>query len=159
MGAPTAVPWTIICYHWHEKIVLIPRYNDRNQLPLMAHYIGDIFAIIVIDGDHGFSQVEWSDFKEDVNNCGILRWKISEPSLQADYLDLTIQLADGKVRTKTCQKPINLYQYITPNSAHPPWMIQGMITSTIKCYYHQNSSIDDYWKVSMKFYLNMKARG
>ena len=102
---------------------------------------------------------ELNKFKADINNFGILKWKIDEPSLQVDYLDLTLQIVDGHIQTKTYQKPINLYQYITPSSAHPPWMIQGIITSMIKGYYHQNTNLDDFWEVSMKFYRNMKARG
>ena len=98
-------------------------------MPLLVRYIGNIFAIILVGGDSGSTLEELNEFKADINNVGILKWNIDEPSLQVNYLDLALQLVDGYIHTKTYQKPINLYQYITPNSAHPPWVIQGITTS------------------------------
>ena len=49
--------------------------------------------------------------------------------ITVDFHDLTIKLENGSIilRTYCYQKPINLYQYVTPNSAHPPWMIKGVV--------------------------------
>ena len=46
--------------------------------------------------------------------------------------------------TKTYQKPTNLYQYITPTSAYPPWMMKGIVLSMLTTYYFQNTYKEDY---------------
>ena len=61
--------------------------------------------------------------------------------------------------TRTYQKPINLYQYITPNSAHPPGMIKGVVHGLLRRYYRQNTYREDYWKMAMLLYKRLKARG
>jgi len=60
---------------------------------------------------------------------------------------------------KTYQKPISLYQYITPYSAHPPGVIRGVVYSQLLQYFKQNSQREDYWKIAISFYRKFKARG
>jgi len=166
MGTPAAVMWSIIYYFWHEKEVLIPKYG--NKLRFLKRFIDDLFAVVLIGGDDGMSEAEWSQFKKDLNEwteaedpdseC-ILTWECDEPSTSVDFLDLTVEIRDGSFITKTYQKPMNLYQYIPPNSAHPPGMIKGMIYGILRQYYLQNSKLEDYWKIAMLFYNRLKDRG
>ena len=128
-------------------------------MPLLVRYVDDIFAAVLVGGDDGFTNDEWTEFKKDIDDFGILRWNVDEPSKSVDFLDLTVEIENGSFVTRTYQKPINLYQYITPNSAHPPWMIKGMVMSMLRNYYRQNSKREDYWDISMKFYHRLKARG
>ena len=62
-----------------------------------------------------------------MDNFGMLTWEVNYPSTIVDYLNVTLEIENGKIISKTYQKPINLYQYITPNSAHPPGMIKETI--------------------------------
>ena len=68
-------------YYWNEKKVLIPRYNYGDKIPLLTRSIDDIFAVVLIGGDDGLNTDEWNQFKEVVENCGILRWNVDEPFL------------------------------------------------------------------------------
>ena len=81
------------------------------------------------------------------------------PKLSVDFLDLTLTIQDGIIVSKTYQKPFNLYQSICPNSAHPSWLIKGIIFSMLKRYYHQNIYVEDFWKVAILFYNRLKDRG
>ncbi len=154
MGTPAAVMWSIIYYCWHEKHVLTPRYG--NKLPLISRFIGDIFAVVLLGGDYGMSESEWLQFKNNVDNFGILTWEVDEPSTLVDFLDLTVEIKNGSFITRIYQKPMNLHQYIPPNSAHPPGMIKGRIYGLIWQYYHQKSSHEDFWKIAMLFYSRLK---
>ena len=116
MGTPTACLWAIIYYFWHEKHTLIPKYG--NKMPLMVRYIDDLLGVALIGGEDGLSNYEWSNFKRDMDDFGILTWEVNDPSTTVDYLDVTLKIENGEIISKTYQKPINLYQYITPNSAH-----------------------------------------
>jgi hypothetical protein len=157
MGTPVAVIWAMIYFWWHEKHRLIPRHGRR--IPYMKRYIDDIYAIALVGGEDGFSKEKWEIFKKDINDFGILKWNVEDPSFSVDFLDLTLKIEDGNIVSKTYQKPTNLYQYICPNSAHPPWMIGGIVFSMLKRYYHQNTHVEDYWRVAMSFYKRLKDRG
>ena len=100
-------------------LVLIPQYSHGNKMSLLSRFIDDIFAVVLFGGNDGLTNDEWNKFKEDIDGYGILRWNVEELLLMVDYLDLTIQLENGHFVTQTYQKQINLYQYLTPNLAHP----------------------------------------
>ena len=70
-----------------------------------------------------------------------------------------IPIEDGAIVSRTYQKPINLYQYISPNSAHPQWMTKGIISGMLSRYYFQNTYTEYYWAVLMLFYNQLKDRG
>ena len=73
--------------------------------------------------------------KKEVNNFGILEWEFEEPSKKVNFLDLTISIENESViTTKTFQKAMNLYQYLSPMSNHPPGMMKGIIYSLLKTY-------------------------
>ena len=157
MGTPAAVTWATIYFYWHELHVLIPKYGRK--MILNYRFVDDIWALALFGGDDGFSPNEFDEFKQDMNNFGLLKWKVNEPSTCVNFLDLTLTIENGLITSKTYQKPTNLYQYICRNSAHPPWMIKGVIYSMLRRYHRQNTKEEDYWKVSMKYYNHLKDRG
>ena len=88
-------------------------------------------------------------------------WTLDDPSSSVGFLDLAITINDGSIVTRTRQRPINLYQYITSNSAHPLGMIKGMVHCLLRRYYHRNSHGEDYWKMAMMLLYSkrLNARG
>ena len=107
------------------------------------------------------SQLELANFKADFDNFGpgTLTWEVFDPTKSTPFLDLTITIKNGNITTSTYQKPLNLYQYIPPNSAHPLGMIKGMIYGMLQRFYKQNSNREDYWTIAMLFYNRLKNRG
>ena len=91
------------------------------------------------------------------NNFLILTWNINKSSPFVDYLDFTIQIAIGRIVTKY-QKPMNLHQYTTSSSAHPPWMTSGIISTMIRTYFYQNINCDHYWKIITEFINTLKQK-
>ena len=74
-------------------------------------------------------------------------------------MDLTISLANGKITTKVYEKPMALYQYITPSSAHPPGLNVGLVIGQV-LRFHQLSSLESDAHHQMKnFYKRLLARG
>ena len=146
-------------YWWHEKHTLIPKYG--NKLLLLKRFIDDTICIVKIGGDDGMSQLELANFKADFDNFGpgTLTWEVFDPTKSTPFLDLTITIKNGNITTSTYQKPLNLYQYIPPNSAHPLGMIKGMIYGMLQRFYKQNSNREDYWTIAMLFYNRLKNRG
>ena len=69
----------------------------------------------------------WENFKEHLP-FGILEWEAEKRTTSANFLDLTISINKyRKINTRTYQKAMNLYLYLSPTSAHPPSVIYGMI--------------------------------
>ena len=151
MGTSAACMWATIYFGVHESRKLIPTY--QNQLSLLRRFIDDKIGIWV------GTDFEWQCFKQDTNNFGILTWEFEEPSLSVVFLDLTISIERGQIVYKTFQKALNLYQYIPPTSAHPPWMMRGIIYSLMRNYRRQNTNIDDYYNVAIKLFDRHVARG
>ena len=85
--------------------------------------------------------------------------EVGEPSTPIHSLDLAVSIENGVLVAKTYQKPTNLHQYITPSSAHPPWMMKGSVLSMLTTYYFQNNYKEGYWKEVVTFYKNLKRRG
>ena len=100
---------------------IIPKFGNR--LLLFLRFIDDIVGIWI---GRQFEPT-WGEFKEEVNNFDILEWEFEEPSKRVNVLDLTISIENETIVTKTYQKAMNLYQYLSPMSNHPPGMIKGII--------------------------------
>ena len=45
------------------------------------------------------------------------------------------------------------------NSTDPPWMMKGIVPSILTTYYFQTIYKEDYWKVAIAFYRNLKCIG
>ena len=97
MGTSSAVMWTTMYYGYHEVHSLIPRY--KKHLFYFKRYIDDIFGVWLMDGP-----IHWRNFCRDVNDFGILKWEIDEPSKSVNFLDLTLTIKGNRVETRTYQK-------------------------------------------------------
>ena len=154
MGTSAACMWATIYFAVHEMGSIIPKYG--NKLLLFLRFIDDIVGIWVGNP----LDASWDDFKKEVNNFGILEWEFEEPSQKVNFLDLTISIEnDSFITTKTFQKAMNLYQYLSPMSNHPPGMMKCIIYSLLKTYKNQNTYLEDYLDVVVKLFNRHAARG
>jgi hypothetical protein len=78
--------------------------------------------------------------------------------LTVNFLDMTISIQDSIISTKIYQRECNPYLYINPKSAHPPDMIKGVIFGSIKCYFEQNSTEEDFISIPKLFFQRLVAR-
>jgi len=58
-------------------------------------------------------------------------------------MDMTIQIEDGLIVTSLYAKPMALYQYIPPNSCHPPGVLTGLVYGQILQIYQLCSKMED----------------
>ena len=92
--------------------------------------------------------MEWKEFRKDVSNFGILTKTFEEPSKSVNFLELTIAIEGSKIVTKTYQKELKLYQYISSLFNHLPKMIQGIIYILLNNYKKQNTWEEDYLEMA-----------
>ena len=155
MGTSVAVIFANLYYGWHERTCILPHYVTSKDPPLIFYkrFIHNIFGIWV-GTDHKFDSLV-----KDANNFGILKWDFNRPTNTVAFLDLNITIKEGKITTRTHQKEGNPYLYITPQSAHPPGMIKGVIFGLVQRYYEQNSDKKDFIYFTKLLFTRLVSRG
>ena len=94
-----------------------------------------------------------------MNNFGKLKWTFEPLSTSTTFLDLHITLSSQNISFSTYQKPHNLYLYLPPHSAHPPGIIRSLIYGLLRKYWIQNSSTNDFRKMTQLLFQRLVARG
>jgi hypothetical protein len=80
------------------------------------------------------------------------------PSNQSQFLDLNVTIRNSSLAFSSFQKPLNLYLYIPPLSAHPHSCFKGLIKGELNRYWRQNSPVD-FQELVTKFLERLHARG
>jgi hypothetical protein len=119
-------------------------------------YIDDILGIWIPSIDNNTRT--WERFKSKLNSWGPLKWIIEEPSHNMHFLDLNIQLENSSITTETYQKPMNLYLYIPPLSAHPYSCFKGLIYGELWRYWIQNNPVK-FQEILLNFIQRLIGRG
>jgi hypothetical protein len=148
--------YATVYYAFHEINVLLRKYKEH--LLLYKRLIDDGFGIWHDRGD----PEAWANFCQDVNNFvgGKLKWEIEDRSKEVNFLDITIKINElNRIETRTYQKPMNLYLYLTASSAHPKGVMKGMIYGELKRYHRQNSRREDYLEIVRLLFVRLRARG
>ena len=84
-----------------------------NEFPLYKRYIDDVFCLVEADSKKG-ALAQCAKIHAD----GLtLTWSVEEKAV--NFLDLTISLETGYLSFKTYRKPLNNYERLPYNSAHP----------------------------------------
>jgi chromosome segregation ATPase len=95
-----------------------------------------------------------------LNSFSQLKWTTSGLSSTVNFLDITVAInANGKISTKTYQKPTNLHLYIPPTSAHPPGVLKSLIFGNLQRYWLQNTYTSDFVDIAKQFANRLVARG
>ena len=125
MGVPPAPSWANLYEALHEREFL-PEW--QHHLPLYKRYLDDIIAIWnPTSDDESINVAEWTAFKDEVNSIDGLTWEFTELSESVDFMDITVSIAGDRLRTTLYEKPMALYLYIPPHSAHPPGILTGHV--------------------------------
>ncbi len=72
---------------------------------------------------------------------------------------MTIQIKGERITTTIYAKPLALYQYIPPNSCHPPGVLTGLVFGKILRIYQLCSHSKDIVKELSLFHTRFQTRG
>jgi hypothetical protein len=154
MGTPVACTYAMLSFGQYENAEILPNY--QSNLIYYRRYIDDILGIWIPSPCNNNNSFE--SFKLKLNSWGSLKWVVQEPSTKVQFLDLNITLDNSTIRVETYQKPMNLYLYIPPLSAHPPSCFKGLIFGELRRYWSQNSP-ETFQKLLSKFIQRLVDRG
>ena len=157
MGKPPAPPWAIIFEGIHE-INFIPQW--QSNLLLYVRFIDDVYGIWIPSDDNDTDTANWLALQAEVNDNHGLEWEFTERRESIDFLDLTIQIRpDGYVKTTLFEKPMALYLFIPPHSAHPPGVLAGHIFGNVLRIFRLNTEEEDIIKDVIQFLNRFLRRG
>ncbi|CAN0121364.1 unnamed protein product, partial [Heterosigma akashiwo] len=75
------------------------------------------------------------------------------------YMDIEVYPLGNRFGTMSYAKPLNLYLYLPPSSAHPPGLLKGHIFGHIKKLYMQNTESGNFRRFTLLFFERLMARG
>jgi hypothetical protein len=152
MGTSCACSYATLYWAYIERKFIIPKWS--HSLPFLRRYIDDKFGIWT------GSEENFIAFLQDLNSYSQLKWTSSGLSSSVNFLDITITIeSDGKISTKTFQKPTNLHLYIPPSSAHTPGVLKSLIFGNLQRYWEQNTYVSDFTDITKQFATRLIARG
>jgi hypothetical protein len=154
MGTPPACMYAILYYGIHE-LDFLPRFQAN--VPFYKRYIDDVLGIWLMDADDVTDERNWIEFQKAMP-FGKLTWEFSERTTSVNFLDLTLTFHQDIV-TRLYEKPLNLYLYIPPHSAHPPGILNGMITGYITRVFRLTSTNTDREASIRHFFRRLCDRG
>jgi hypothetical protein len=157
MGAPPAPPYATIFYGIHEASFL-----DDFQDVLLGYwrFIDDVLGIFIPSGDSHHDETRWRALQTRMNAWHGLEWTFTPLATSVDFMDLTIKVTtDNRITTTLFEKALNIYQYLTPTSAHPPGVVTGLVYGSIFRLYTLCSDPTDITSKLKLFYHRLRVRG
>ncbi len=88
-----------------------------------------------------------------------LNWTFKSPSKKLTFMDMTIQVEREKIVITMYAKLLALYQYIPPNSCHPPGVLTGLIFGQILQIYQLCSHSKDVDKELSLLHTSLLTHG
>jgi hypothetical protein len=156
MGTPPAPPYATLFYAIFEDVLLV---EFADQIHLLRRYIDDIFGIWIPAENLHDDLNNWNRFKARLSDFHGLTWETTERTSSVVFLDLTLTIRANRITTSLYSKPLNLYLYIPPQSAHPPGVLNGLISGIIYRIYTLCSDPADIRYRLQDFWNRLLARG
>jgi len=128
MGTLPACMWATLFFQSHKKYI---NAFFGEYLLDWARYIDDGIGIWNWTGTPECIR-KWKHFKECLQEFH-LRWVVNEPTHTVNYLDIMLNLHQGRVSSTLFEKNLHLYLYLPRASAHPPGTLKGLIAGSILC--------------------------
>jgi hypothetical protein len=152
MGTSCACLYATLYCALHERQTVLPQFGS--SLLYFKRFIDDVIGVWIGSDD------DWKLFQTSLN-FGALKWTFTPLSQTVDFLDLTLTIdpTTRRIHTKTFQKPMNLYLYLPPNSAHPPGVLRSTVYGCLRRYWFQNSRVADFQAIVRAFARRLVARG
>ena len=156
MGISPAPPWAILFFAIHENVFT---EKWKEVLPFWKRFIDDGIGLWKMHPDPITNTQLWNEFQIDVNNYHGLTWEFTPLSNSIDFMDMTISITGNKFEITLFEKPLNLYLYISPSSAHPPGMAIGLVHGMILRIYKLCSKPSDIRRRIKVFFRRLLRRG
>jgi len=124
MGICPAPSLAIIFFAIHEDFLM----NKWKSIIFWLRFIDDVLGIWIPHPTRITDDQNWKNFQEDMNKFHGLPWEFVPRTSQVEFMDLVVRIEGDRLLTDLYEKPMALYLYIPPHSAHAPGGINGLVT-------------------------------
>lgn len=156
MGTSCAVNYAFLYMGLLEMEQLL--HDFAPWMPFYARFIDDGIGIWLTRRPGSLRA--WRDFLARLNNWGKLKWTNTGHVSSLVFLDLTISInANNCLDFQTYRKPMNLYLYLPPHSAHPADVIRSIVFGRTRAYFLHNTYEKDYVRNCYLLAKHLLARG
>ncbi len=156
MGVSPSCCYAMLYFSPHEEYIK----NRFPELYFYKRYIDDVFYIWIPQHNPSEDTLRWSEFCQQMNSYGKLRWEFSNLSKQQNFLDLMIYLKpDGTFETEIYEKAHNPYLYLPSHSTHPSGSLKGLIYGSLHRIIRLTSSPDTTRNAIQRLYHRLLVRG
>jgi len=156
MGVSPAPPWATVFFGIHE-IDIVPRWSL--QIMFYKRFIDDVFAVWLCHPDPDENSRLFLAFQTDMNAWHGLEWEFTPLASSCNFMDLKVEIAGDKIKTSVYEKPMNLYLYIPPHSAHAKGISTGLVLGHVLRYQRLCSDPRDADRKILEFAERLVARG
>jgi hypothetical protein len=156
MGTPPAPPYATLYFGIHE-IDILALFN--NMLPSYSRYIDDVLAAWIHHPNPSIDRQNFLAFQASMNSFGTLVWEFTPLEKQVDFMDLTVSVTPLGIHTRLFEKPLNLYLYIPPHSAHAPGILRGLVFGMTGRIFRLTSHWRDQQSAVRHLFLRLCKRG
>ena len=163
MGTPCACMIASLYFGYHEREFILSKY--KKNILYYKRFIDDVICLwLPSHSPTKTSTAIYKDLQKDMNSFGKLKWIFEDLTTSTIFLDLQITLVSTAstcptLNFKTYQKPLNLYLYIPPHSAHPPGTLRSLIHGLLRKYWIQNSNHLDFQEITKLLFKRLCSRG
>ena len=154
MGTPSASNFANLYLAYYEETLIIPEF--RSCISLIRRFLDDGF--LIWDPSQSDNPFELSRFYGYLHKIPGIAWTILKAT-SLPYMDIEVYPLGNRFATKSYAKPLNLYLFLPPSSAHPPGILKGHVFGQIKKLYHQNTKFEDFKHFALLFFRRLVARG
>jgi hypothetical protein len=150
MGTPVAVMYAVIVMCSMEQ-----QDGLTDQMLFYTRFIDDCFAICTREQAENFVR----SFQ---HICPDIQFDAQSITIDKKGVMLDVELfirEDGTIGHKIFQKPLNIYQYIPPLSAHSEHVFPALVLNEFKRYRLMCTSDADYEEQVSRFYARLMNRG
>jgi hypothetical protein len=140
----------------HEQLCILQFL--KSSIMWLRRFIDDGFGIWLHDPDPIVDEQNWKTFKTAINSGG-LSWIFSKRCKKLIFLDMTVEIVNGKFETALYHKPLALHLYIPPFSCHAPGVIYGLISGMILRIFALCSQVKDIDDELCSFFGCLLDRG
>jgi hypothetical protein len=157
MGTPPACALATIYFAINGENNAIQQFG--NHIIFLKRFIDDLFGIWKCHSNPNTDMILYQQFIEKLNKCPGLTWIANPLSTTVNFLDITIELQEGRFQTTLYEKDLNLFLYIPPTSSHPPGLLSGIVYGTLFCIQTLCTKEKDRNKRTQTFLKRLAARG
>jgi hypothetical protein len=155
MGTPPGANYAELCYGTWE--IDFADYF-RTSLSLYCHYIDNGIGLWIHHPDPHINQFNFAALQATMNSFSSLEWEFTALTKTIKFMDVRLTITPTGIESTLYEKPMNLYLYLPPLSAHAPGVLRGLLIGMTKRIYALMTELPEREQALQRLFLRLRNR-